>query len=128
MFSLQTSVREHRLRKIVADERDAEYAAAILNDGSVDPVWKEQQALAYIAAGSVGAFGRVPTIITPVDLQHLRQTGAPAALMRALERKIPASMRRYPLTYARVLATDAARVARYAGGSSDVSFSLRAHR
>ena len=80
-----------RRHRIVADERDAEYAAAITDDG---------------------AFPSFPYLMTPDRVEYLRGVGVSEITLAALTSDIPASRALYPLCYTRLLATAPARAVR----------------
>lgn len=89
---------------IVADERDAEYAAAILDDGSIDPAWSIANTR---IKGRVKLMPDFPRVLTPADLARLSEN--PAVSPECLESarlQMQVDSRRYPLTFARLEETN----------------------
>jgi hypothetical protein len=94
-------------RQILPDPRDAEYAAAVLDDGSIDPAWEE--ANTHNLGPGTSVLPNFPIITTPETLEFLRERGFSEHAIWIMEHDLPRSQGRYPLTYARLLATAPAR-------------------
>jgi len=91
------------------DPRDGEYAAAIMNDGTIDPSWHEAHTseLRLPDGTVVGAdFERFPSLATPNAVELLREeTDLPERLIQTFAAKAPADQRRYPQLWARLIQT-----------------------
>jgi hypothetical protein len=99
-------------RQILPDERDAEYAAAILDDGSIDPVWSEANTHRNGFITSLPMFPYVPTPDLLADLlEPIEEAGRYVSedMREAIKRRLPYVRLRYPLTYARMVETAPAR-------------------
>ncbi len=86
--------------RVDADERDAEYAAAILDDGSIDPAWLTANTR---IRGRIKLMPDFPRVLTPADLDRLSDN--PAVGREWLERarlQMHLDAHRYPLTFARL--------------------------